>query len=335
MKPDQRPLIRSTSSAVPALAGALVAFAYLVGAVVFSLASQSGEADAGVVEPVIAVADAAVVIREPAHAQGGAKSVRTSETARTRMAPAASDIDAVDAFLPTGPRLAIVIDDVGLDLAAARRVIALDAGVSIAVLPYAEAAATVSSEASIAGHDVLLHMPMEPVGLADPGPNALRLGMSDRDLEARVRWAMSRVPDAVGLNNHMGSRFTADPRAMRVALSAISDRQPLFLDSLTTGESRGQAVAAGLGLNALQRDIFLDHVQTPAEVTARLDEAEALARSRGWAIAIGHPHETTLDVLEAWIADARERGVEFVTVTTLSDQIARTATPTADASALQ
>ena len=120
MKPDQRPLIRSTSSAVPALAGALVAFAYLVGAVVFSLASQSGEADAGVVEPVIAVADAAVVIREPAHAQGGAKSVRTSETARTRMAPAASDIDAVDAFLPTGPRLAIVIDDVGLDLAAAR-----------------------------------------------------------------------------------------------------------------------------------------------------------------------------------------------------------------------
>ena len=178
-------------------------------------------------------------------------------------------------------------------------------------------------------------MPMEPVGLADPGPNALRVGMSDSDLQARVRWAMSRVPEAVGLNNHMGSRFTADPRAMRVALSAVADRQPLFLDSLTTGESRGQAVAAGLGLNALQRDIFLDHVQTPAEVTARLDEAEALARSRGWAIAIGHPHDTTLDVLEAWIAGARERGVEFVTVTTLSGQIARTATPTADASALQ
>ncbi|MEP3073308.1 MAG: hypothetical protein ABJQ26_10990, partial [Maricaulis sp.] len=137
MKPDQRPLIRSASSAVPAFAGALVASAYLVGAVVFSLASQSGETDAGVVEPVIAVAGTTVAIREPAHAQGGAKSVRTSETARTRIAPATGNVDAIDAFLPTGPRLAIVIDDVGLDLAAARRVIALDAGISIAVLPYA------------------------------------------------------------------------------------------------------------------------------------------------------------------------------------------------------
>ena len=132
MKPDQRPLIRSASSAVPAFAGALVATAYLVGAVVFSLASQSGEADAGVAEAAAIVAEADTVIREPAHAQGGAKSIRTSETARTRIAPVTGNVDAVDAFLPAGPRLAIVIDDVGLDLAAARRVIALDAGISIA-----------------------------------------------------------------------------------------------------------------------------------------------------------------------------------------------------------
>ena len=173
---------------------------------------------------------------------------------------------------------------------------------------------------------------MEPVGLADPGPNALRVGLSDADLQARVRWAMARVPEAVGLNNHMGSRFTADPRAMRVALGALAGHDPLFLDSLTTGESRGRAVADGLGLRTLQRDIFLDHVLAPADIAARLEETEALARSRGWAVAIGHPHPETLDALEAWIEGARARGIEFVTVTALSDQIARTATPTADAS---
>jgi polysaccharide deacetylase 2 family uncharacterized protein YibQ len=345
MAPQKRPLIRSLNPAVPALAGALVASAYLVGAVVFSVTSQ---ANAGVpadtaADMAVDVASAAAPERLPAPVsvdvaaidrphESGAKSTRTPVTRPTERSTVLAETD----LLPSGPRIALVIDDVGLDLDAARRTIALDAGVSLAVLPYAEAAATVSAEAAAAGHDVLLHMPMEPVGLADPGPNALRLGLSDADLTARMRWAMARVPDAIGLNNHMGSRFTTDPRAMRVALAAVSDRHPLFLDSLTTGESRGRAVADGLGLATLERDIFLDHVPTAGEVAARLDEVEALARSRGWAVAIGHPHAETLDVLEDWIVAARARGITFVTVSALSDQIARTAMPTADAgSALQ
>lgn len=323
-----RPLIRSLNSAVPAFAGALVACAYLVGAVVFSVASQAEPA------PAAAIAD-----RAPETAAAIVADIAVADTARVAIARPAERPAAVPAPVQPresapsdGPRIALVIDDVGLDVDAARRTIALDAGVSIAVLPYADAAGTVSADAAAAGHDVLLHMPMEPVGLADPGPNALRVGLSDADLRARMRWAMARVPEAVGLNNHMGSRFTSDPRAMRVALGALSDRDPLFLDSLTTGQSRGRAVADGLGLRTLQRDIFLDHVLTPADIAARLDEAEALARSRGWAVAIGHPHPETLDALEAWIAGARERGIEFVTVTALSDQIEHTALPTADAS---
>lgn len=327
MTQPNRPVIRSLNSAVPAFAGALVACAYLVGAVVFSVASQAESAADPASAPEresVAAAEALAVRPHPALPASGEAG---DSPAPVPVAGPRSDI-----VLPDGPRIAIVIDDVGLDVAAARRTIALEAGVSIAVLPYAEAAGTVSAEAAAAGHDVLLHMPMEPVGLADPGPNALRVGLSDADLRARMRWAMAQVPGAVGLNNHMGSRFTADPRAMRVALGALAENDPLFLDSLTTGESRGRAVADGLGLRTLQRDIFLDHVLTPAEIAARLAETEALARSRGWAVAIGHPHPETLDALEAWIADARERGIDFVTVTALSDQIERTAMPTADAS---
>lgn len=324
MTPSARAPIRSPSSAVPALAGALVAGAYVVGAIVFSFASQTGGAKSDPDLPP-AGSPARTEIALTRHISPDPATTAGPSTAEVARAPDEDE----NVSGPAGPRIAIVIDDVGLDVDAARRVIALDAGVTLAVLPYAQAAGAISAEAAAAGHDVLLHMPMEPVGLADPGPNALRLGLSDADLAARMLWGMAQVPEAVGLNNHMGSRFTADPRALRVALSAVSDRDPLFLDSLTTGRSRGRAVAEGLGLATLERDIFLDHVQTEDEVIARLDETEALARARGWAVAIGHPHDETLDVLEDWIVQARTRGIEFVTVTALSAQIARQSVPTA------
>ncbi|MHA6288637.1 divergent polysaccharide deacetylase family protein [Maricaulis sp. CAU 1757] len=313
-------MIRSVHSAMPAFAGALVGLAYIVGGVVFSVSSQGGfdrgseSAERRVVEvpqmrhlgPVEATETEA--LPTPLEVAGDQVVALGSDAAHS--APPAPRTDR--------PRLAIVIDDVGLDTHAAARLIALDTTLTIAILPYAEAASEISAGAAQAGHDVLLHMPMEPLGLADPGPNVLRTGLSDADLQARLRWAMAQIPDAVGLNNHMGSRFTQDPRALRVALSAIAERRPLFLDSMTTAGSRGHAVAEGLGLPSLQRDIFLDHVINPATIADRLDEAEELARSRGWAVVIGHPHAATLDVLEAWISGAGERGVELVGVAELA-----------------
>jgi polysaccharide deacetylase 2 family uncharacterized protein YibQ len=317
---------------MPAFAGALVAAAYLVGGVVFSMTSQSGQAGA---EPTGPARQAVAVSRLHDFSRLPDSNSPVPAELATPVEVSASAVIPVDApetvlAIDDVPRIAIVIDDVGLDVDAARRTIALDGALSLAVLPYAEAAGVISQEAQARGHDVLLHMPMEPVGLADPGPNALRLGLSDADLAARMRWALAQVPGAVGINNHMGSRFTADPRAMRVALAAVAERDPLFLDSLTTGESRGRAVAEGLGLRALQRDIFLDHVISAAEVEARLAEAESLARTRGWAVVIGHPHAVTLDVLENWVIEAERRGVELVTLTELAAVQQLRTLPTAD-----
>ncbi len=331
------PSIRTPHSAVPAFAGAIVACAYLMGAVVFSATSQAERPAAG--ETMAAPANPG---RQPVRAQrlhdysalpdsaALAAPVEVSDRPVIALTETGPDRAPSPALQPGRPRIAIVIDDVGLDVDAARRTLSLDVPMSLAILPYADAAPALSAEVAESGRDVLLHMPMEPVGLADPGPNALRLGLSDADLAARMRWALSRVPDAVGLNNHMGSRFTTDPRAMRVALASVADRNPLFLDSLTTGESRGRAVADGLGLRALQRDIFLDHVIEPQAIAARLQDAEVLARERGWAVVIGHPHEATLDVLEAWLGPAGERGVEFVTLTVLSDLMQVRTQPTAE-----
>ncbi|MAK63171.1 MAG: hypothetical protein CMF75_00270 [Maricaulis sp.] len=322
------PSIRTPHSAIPAFAGAIVACAYLVGAVVFSATSQAERAEPGTTAAAAPLSTRQSVQARRLHDYSSlsetpalAAPVEVSDTPVLALAAADQAGSLASPLAGGGPRIAIVIDDVGLDVDAARRALDLGAPMSLAVLPYAEAAPALSAEIAASGRDVLLHMPMEPVGLADPGPNALRLDLSDADLAARMRWAMARVPDAVGLNNHMGSRFTSDPRAMRVALGSVAERNPLFLDSLTTGASRGRAVADGLGLRTLQRDIFLDHVIEAGEIAERLDEAEDLARERGWAVVIGHPHAQTLDVLEAWLAPAQARGVEFVTLTELSAQL--------------
>ena len=342
--------IRSPSSAMPAFAGALVACAYLVGGVVFSAVSQGSSEEAREARPVAQVmalfdqAVARVTADTAAHADETGPALTISRNPSADMPRALSSrpdpviAPSADRASPaprTGPMIAIVIDDVGMDVAAAQRAVALDAGITLAILPYADAASRIAVDARAAGHDVLLHMPMEPVGLADPGPNSLRVGLSDADIAARTRWAMAQVPGAVGLNNHMGSRFTTDPRAMRVALASVSGQGPLFLDSLTTAHSRGRAVAAGLGLRTLERDIFLDHEIDAEAIADRLAEAEDLANRRGWAVVIGHPHAQTLDALDAWIEGARTRGMDLVTVTALSDALDTAVVPTADASAVQ
>ena len=304
---------------MPALAGAVVASAYLAAAVAFSVANATPDRpirSAAVAEPTVQAETLAVAA---ANEPGAGSAVPVPALDRL---PAASAIASAEVRLPIAapltsgaiaghPSIALIIDDVGLDAAAAARVLALDAPLTIAILPYAEAAAATALAARAGGRDVLVHVPMEPLGLDDPGPHALRVDLSDRDLRARIRWAMARVPGAIGLNNHMGSRFTGDPRALRVALGAIADQGPLFIDSMTIADSRGYAVAEGLGLPVLRRDIFLDHVIEAGAIRARLAEAETLARAQGHAVLIGHPHDATLEALESWIGEARAAGFDL------------------------
>jgi polysaccharide deacetylase 2 family uncharacterized protein YibQ len=312
-------LIRAQHSAAPTIASAIVGAAYLVGAVVFSVVSQT---------PVGAVAAPEMSTQITLNLEMPVFGATVDEPVATQIdaLPVAEPVAVAEVIPPIllpslgeVPRIALIIDDIGLDLAAAERVNTLAAELTIAVLPYAASAPDVALEARRTGRDVLVHMPMEPLGLADPGPNALHLGLSDLDLQARTQWAFARVPGAIGLNNHMGSRFTQDPRAMRIVLGAVTGADALFIDSKTARDSRGAAVARGLGMPVLERDIFLDHVIDRTQIEIRLDEAETIARTRGWAVVIGHPHDETLDVLEAWLPEAGARGLEFVTVSSLSD----------------
>jgi uncharacterized protein len=204
------------------------------------------------------------------------------------------------------PAIAIVIDDMGNDAALDRRAIALPRAVSLSFLPYPDATPMLAREGKRDGHEIIVHMPMQADdGEEDPGPMALKLGLPPQEILRRVDWALSRVPGFVGINNHMGSRFTQDRAALVPVVEALADRHVFFFDSRTTGNSQIVPVARAFGVPSASRDVFLDDVQAPGAVSAQLAMLERDAREHGIAIAIGHPHAVTLDVLTHWCANLK------------------------------
>ncbi|HPK65331.1 MAG TPA: divergent polysaccharide deacetylase family protein [Thermoanaerobaculia bacterium] len=221
---------------------------------------------------------------------------------------------------PAGGRIALVIDDLGRrpsDLAA---IAALGVPVAHAVLPYEPHSAAMAAAAAAAGAEVLLHLPMEALDGEDPGPGALRLGMDDAALAAATRAALAAVPEAVGINNHMGSALSADRRAMAVVLGVARERGLFFLDSRTTAATVGFRLARELGVPAAERQVFLDDSLSAADIEAELERLRALALEEGSAIAIGHPHPVTFAQLAAEVPRAQAAGVRFVR---LSELLAR------------
>ena len=204
--------------------------------------------------------------------------------------------------------IAICIDDLGEDIAGTDKAMALPKQVALSFLPYAETTAFLASEAARKGHEVLAHVPMEAVGAIDPGPMALKTGAPD--IAGRLAWNLSRVPGLSGINNHEGSKFTADAAALTPVAEVLAARHLFFFDSRTGPDSKVVAVAHMFGVASAGRDIFLDDVASEAAIAQQLDALVAHAKQTGVAIAIGHPHDLTLKLLAAWLA--QDHGVTLV-----------------------
>jgi polysaccharide deacetylase 2 family uncharacterized protein YibQ len=213
------------------------------------------------------------------------------------------------------PRIAVIIDDLGLDRRRTARTIALEGPVTLSFLAYAEDLPLQTAAAREAGHELLVHVPMEPINRAiDMGPNGLKTSLSPAELERRLRWDLGRFQGYVGINNHMGSRFTEDAAGMTTVLRELKARGLLFIDSRTIGNSVGASVARRVGVPYARRDVFLDDVAKLPAVMARLAETEAVARRHGTAIAIGHPHDATLEALRQWLPTLQQKGLVLVPV---------------------
>ncbi|MDX1515650.1 MAG: divergent polysaccharide deacetylase family protein [Woeseiaceae bacterium] len=217
------------------------------------------------------------------------------------------------------PRIAIIIDDLGYELAAGRRAIELPGAVTCAILPNAPRSAALARSARQHGKEVLLHLPMQAVSDRSDG-EALRLtlDMSRSQLAATLDAALTSVPDAVGVNNHRGSLITRHPGHMRWLMEEIRLREPLFfVDSYTTHESIALQVAGEAGVPAIKRDVFLDADPEPETIRAEFERLKRLARERGVAVGIAHPYDTTLEFLEAELQSLARDGYELVPVSAL------------------
>jgi uncharacterized protein len=231
-----------------------------------------------------------------------------------RMSLASQDVPAIRTAIATDdviqpppvaagpPSIAIVIDDLGADAEHTRRAIALPPFVALSFLPYPEDTPRLAREARRGNHEILVHVPMEAVGAQNPGPMALTTGLPPDEIVRRLDWALARVPGFSGINNHEGSRFTADHTALAPVMQRIAERHVFFFDSKTTPDSQVASVAHAYGVASASRDVFLDDVDNIDAVDAQLHALEKRAREQGIAIAIGHPHEITLDAVAYWAA---------------------------------
>lgn len=216
-------------------------------------------------------------------------------------------------------RIAIIIDDLGYQLQAGRRAIALPGPLAFAVIPGAPKATALARMAHQNGKEVLVHLPLqaatderfhEPVGI--------ELDMSRDRVGSMFERALESVPHAIGVNSHRGSLLTRHPGHMQWLMEEISARENLFfVDSYTTHHSIALQIAAETGVDAVKRDVFLDPDRSPETVEREFARMKRLALLRGQVVAIGHPYAATLDLLEARLPELEKEGFELVRISEL------------------
>lgn len=195
-------------------------------------------------------------------------------------------------------KLAIVIDDVGYRPAEENKVLQMPQAISVAVLPNAPHAREMATKAHQSGHEVLIHLPMAPLSKQPLEKDTLTPEMSSEEVSRIMRNAVNNVPYAVGLNNHMGSRMTSSLPGMQKVMQALNHYNLYFLDSMTIANSQAIPAAQGTQVKVLKRRVFLDDSQDINAIRQQFSRAVKLAQRDGYAIAIGHPHPTTVRVLQ-------------------------------------
>jgi polysaccharide deacetylase 2 family uncharacterized protein YibQ len=220
-------------------------------------------------------------------------------------------------------RVAVVIDDVGFDESIALAFANLGIPMTFAILPHQRYSLSLASRLRAMGHEVILHLPMQPVGDpgSDPGEGAVTEGLSRDAIRAIVIRDLDGVPGAVGLNNHMGSRATTDPVLMRSVLEVARERGLFFLDSRTTSATVAYDLALDMGVPAARRSVFLDDRRERSYIEAQVRSLLERARTEGSALAIGHPDQATLDALRESTGLLRSPDIMMVPASTLADAV--------------
>jgi uncharacterized protein len=253
------------------------------------------------------------VPEQPAAPKGGKKEVRERTPEPQRHAP-----ERTAPLIPgRGRQVVIIIDDIGSNLRVVDELVQIGGPIAFAVLPHTPHAEEAARRLHKAGKEILLHLPMEPRSYPtdDPGKGALFVAMNDDAIRRTVEADIAAVPFAVGVNNHMGSRFMEEPGRLAVVMRELAKRNLFFVDSLTTDRSRGREAAAAAGIPFAVRNVFIDHTRGYAAALANLTFPPGEDRGKGKPLVmIGHPHPETVralrDAQPAW----QEEKISMITL---------------------
>jgi polysaccharide deacetylase 2 family uncharacterized protein YibQ len=146
---------------------------------------------------------------------------------------------------------------------------------------------------------------------ASPGEGEIRVGMTSFEVERILQSDLASVPQAVGVNNHMGSRATADPRLMAAVMRSLAEHHLYFVDSRTTAASVALEAARQQGLPAFYRSVFLDDIETVPYTLGQLRRFRRVLEEQGTALAIGHPYPTTIAALARFLPELERDDVEL------------------------
>jgi uncharacterized protein len=214
---------------------------------------------------------------------------------------------------PRRGKIVLILDDVGFEHQPVADAIRIDPNLNFSVLPNAPHAVEVATQLHERGFEVLCHLPMEPEHFprVSPGAGAVLTSMSDDEIARTTLKNVEAVPYARGVNNHMGSRATADRRVMESVLAALPEDM-YFIDSKTTPSSVAASVAREMKIRAASRNIFLDDIESESAIRRQLRELASEAEQHGIAIGIGHMYPVTIRVLTTQVPELRRQGFRFI-----------------------
>ena len=216
-------------------------------------------------------------------------------------------------------RAAIVIDDLGQGLRPVHELVAIPYSLTFSILPNLPASRETAMEANRAGREVMLHLPMEPLATQmNPGEGAIRVGMRSPEVDRLIEGDLASVPYVAGVNNHMGSRATSDPALMAAVMKELAARRLYFIDSRTTAATVALDAARRAGIPAFYRSVFLDDTENVEYTLGQLRRLRAAVEEHGEALAIGHPHPTTITALHEFLPQLERDDIEVVPASRLA-----------------
>lgn len=215
---------------------------------------------------------------------------------------------------PPVARVAIVIDDFGPDRNIADKFLDLPIPITFSVLPFQRNSREIADLVHARQRQVILHLPMEPQGYpkVNPGKGALLVSMSSDAILKSIDTALDSTPHVTGMNNHMGSRFTENAVLMKTVLEEAQKRGLYFIDSYTSPRSAVASVAQQIHVPFLRRDVFLDNIRSEGAVRSQIGLLIRRAKIEGTALAIGHPHESTLRALSRAVKEFEREKISVV-----------------------